>query len=113
MRYLVIYRPEVGEEGGTPDPEHMAAMGRLVEEMTKAGSLISTEPLTPRAKGGRVRRSGDQYTVSEETGRAAGYAMLNAGSREEAIELCKQFLAVAGDGTAELRQVMEFAPPAG
>ena len=32
MRYLTIYRPERGEEGGAPSPEHMAAMGKLIEE---------------------------------------------------------------------------------
>ena len=31
MRYLSIYRPESGQEGGMPSPEHMAAMGRLIE----------------------------------------------------------------------------------
>lgn len=41
MRYLTIYRPESGEEGGMPSPDHMAAMGRLVEESMADGSLIS------------------------------------------------------------------------
>jgi hypothetical protein len=110
MRYLAIYRPESGEEGGMPTPEHMAAMGRLIEDMTKAGSLISTEPLTVRAAGARVRYSGGQFTVSDETERAGGFAFLNAGSREEAIELCRAFLKVAGDGTCELRQVLDMRP---
>lgn len=111
MRYLTIWRPEAGEEGGTPDPAHMAEMGKLVEEMTKIGSLIATEPLAARANGARVRRSGGQFTVTDEDGRAAGYAFLNAGSREEAIELAKTFMAVAGDGVCELRQILEFGPP--
>ena len=42
--------------------------------------------------------------------RAGGFAILNANSREEAIELGKTFLKVAGDGVVEIRQVMEFAP---
>ena len=111
MRYLVIWRPETGEEGGMPDPAHMAEMGKLVEEMTKIGSLIATEPLAARANGARVRRSGDSFTVTDEDTRAAGYAFLQAASREEAIELCKQFQGVAGDGVCELRQILEFGPP--
>jgi hypothetical protein len=110
MRYLTIYRPTSGVEGGMPDAEHMAAMGELVEEMTKAGSLISTEPLTVRAAGGRVRLANGQFTVSEEAERAGGYAFLHANSREEAFELAKKFLSVAGDGEVELRQVLEFTP---
>ena len=39
MRYLSIYRPESGVEGGMPSPEHMAAMGRLIEEWTAKGAL--------------------------------------------------------------------------
>ncbi|MDP3659893.1 YciI family protein [Phenylobacterium sp.] len=111
MRYLVIYRPESGVEGGMPDAEHMQAMGDLIETMMASGSLISTEPLGTRDKGGRVRLAGGEFTVSDEAVRAGGFAFLNADSREAAIALCKTFLKVAGDGTCELRQVMEFGPP--
>jgi hypothetical protein len=110
MRYLSIYRPESGVEGGMPRPEHMAAMGRLIEEWTAKGALISTEPLTPRDQCARVRFADGAFTVSEETVRAGGFAFLDADSKEEAIELCKAFLKVAGPGTCELRQVLEFAP---
>ena len=111
MRYLTIYRPESGVEGGAPTPEHMAAMGRLIEEWTAKGKLISTEPLTPRDQCARLRLSeSGEFTVSEETVRAGGFAFLNAASKDEAIELCKTFLKVAGPGTCEIRQILEFAP---
>ena len=110
MRYLTIYRPEAGEEGGMPSPDHMAAMGRLIEEWTAKGVLISTEPLTPRDHCARLRLSNGAFTVSDETVRAGGFAFINAGSREEAIEHCKIFLKVAGDGTCEIREILEFAP---
>ena len=38
-----------------------------------------------------------------------GFALLKAKSKEEAIELTKRFLKVAGDGECELRQVFEAA----
>ena len=111
MRYLSIYRPEAGVEGGDPSPEHMAAMMRLIEDWTAKGALISTEPLTPRDRCARVRLDGNgQFSVAEETVRAGGFAFLNADSKEEAVELCKTFLKVAGPGTCELRQILEFAP---
>ena len=110
MRYLTIYRPEAGEEGGMPSPEHMAAMGRLIEEWSAKGKLIDTQPLTPRDQCARLRLSNGQYTVSEETVRAGGFALLEFASKEEAIEGCKEFLKVAGDGTVEIRQILEFAP---
>jgi hypothetical protein len=113
MRYLVIYRAEGREEGGAPDPEHMAEMGRYAEEQTRAGVLLGTEPLGVRELGARVRLKDGQFTVSDEAERASGYAFLNAGSREEVIAQCKDFLKVAGDGVTEIRQILEFGPPPG
>lgn len=111
MRYLSLYRPLAGEEGAMPEPEHMQAMGRLVEEMTAKGSLLNTEPLGVRALGARVTMKDGQLSVADEDERMGGYALLQAGSREEAIALAKTFLKVAGDGVCEIRQIMEFGPP--
>ena len=111
MKFISLYRPAGGEEGGMPDPEHMAAMGRLIEEWTAKKKLISTEPLTPRDQCARVQLADGAFTVSAEPDRISGFAFLEAASKEEAIELCKVFLKVAGDGTCEIRQVLEFAPP--
>lgn|SRR5579862_1685645 len=110
MRYLCIYRPANGEEGGPPDPAHMEAMGRLVDEWTRKGKLVVTEPLMARNHCAKVRRYNGRHIVTDVEDRASGYAFLNADSREEAIELCKVFLDVAGDGETELRPIMEFAP---
>ncbi len=111
MRYLCLYRPLTGEEGGMPTPEHMASMNALVEAMTRAGKLIKTEPLGMRSLGAVVRREGGKLTVKAPEERAGGYAFINAGSREELIELIDGFLQVAGDGECEVRQVLEFGPP--
>jgi hypothetical protein len=112
MRYLTIFRPTGGVEGGMPSPEHMAAMGRLIEQMMTAGALVSTEPLTTRDKGARVTLKDGVYSIADESERAGGFAILNFASRAAAIEGCKQFLQVAGDGTVEMRQILEFTPPA-
>jgi hypothetical protein len=110
MRYLTIYRPTASEEGGTPTPEHMAAMGKLIEEWTAKGALISTEPLTPRDACARITLKDGAFTVTDEPDRAGGFALLTFPTKEAAIEGCKAFLKVAGDGTVEMRQILEFAP---
>jgi hypothetical protein len=110
MKFLSIYRPTSSEEGGAPTPDHMAAMGRLMEEWTAKGVLLSAEPLTPRDQCARLTLANGAFTVAEETVRAGGFAFLEAASKAEVIEYCKIFLKVAGDGTCELRQVLEFAP---
>jgi hypothetical protein len=112
MRFLTLYRPlGEGEVTGPPDPEHMAAMGRLIEEATAAGSLIATEPLAARAHCASVTRTdAGAVTVDPVSDRMAGYAFLNASSLEEAIAFTQGFLDVMGGGTCELRQILEFGP---
>jgi hypothetical protein len=45
------------------------------------------------------------FTEAKEV--VGGLALLQANSKEEAIELVKEFLQVAGDGECELRQLFE------
>jgi hypothetical protein len=110
MRFLSIYKSV--ETGQPPTLEEMTRMGNLIEEWTKAGSLLATEGCLPSAKGARVRRSGETVTVTDgpfaETKEVVGgFALLQAKSKEEAVELVKIFLKVAGDGECELRQLYE------
>ena len=111
MRFLCLYKSSKPE--GTPTtPQEMAAMGQLIEEMTKAGVLLATEGCLPSAKGARVRLSGGKITVTDgpftETKEiVGGFALIQAASKAEAIGWTKRFLAVAGDGESEIRQVWE------
>jgi hypothetical protein len=117
MRFLCVYKPSKGE-GGPPTQAEMAAMGKLIEDMTREGVLVSTEGCQPSAKGARVRLSGGKISVTDgpfvETKELiGGFAILETKSKEEAIELTKRFLRVAGDGETEVRQLHEptdFAP---
>jgi hypothetical protein len=121
MRFLSIYRPDKKTAGVPPSKEHMAEMGKLVEEGTKAGTLLATGGLLPISKGGaRIRCSGGEITVidgpfTESKELIAGFAIIKAKSKEEAIEGARRFLKIAGDGESELRQIMEpegdFAKP--
>lgn len=110
MRFLSIYKAP--ETNVPPTTEEMARMGQLIEEMTNAGVLLATEGCLPSAKGARVRRSGGKLTVTdgpftESKELVAGFALLNAKSKEEAVELTKRFLEVAGEGECEIRQIFE------
>jgi hypothetical protein len=110
MRFLSVYKS--AERGTPPTPEEMAAMGKLIEEAMKAGWLLATEGCLPSALGARVRRTGDKLIVTdgpftESTEVIGGFAIMKANSKEEAIELLRQFLKVAGEGECELRQLYE------
>ena len=110
MRFLSVFKTT--ERTAPPSAEEMANMGRLIQEGMKAGWLISTEGCLPTSLGARVRRSGGNLTVTDgpfaETKEAiGGFAILQAKSKEEAIELTRNFLKIAGEGECELRQLYE------
>ena len=110
MKFLSIYK--TAERSTPPSQDEMARMGKLIEEGFKAGWLVSTEGCLPSALGARVRLSSGKVTVTdgpftEAKELVGGFAILRTNSKEEAIELVKQFLPVAGDGECELRQLYE------
>jgi hypothetical protein len=110
MRFLSIYKAV--ERNTPPSPEEMATMGKLVEEGFRAGWLLATEGCLPSTLGSRVRRSDGHVIVTdgpfaESKEVVGGFAILNAKSKEEAIELTKHFLSVVGQGECELRQLCE------
>jgi len=87
-------------------------MGKLIQEGMKSGWLLSTEGCLPSALGARVRRAGGNFTVTdgpftESKEVVGGFALIRAGSKQEAIEYTKRFLEVAGDGESEIRQIYE------
>ena len=108
MRFLSIYKSV--ETGVPPTPEHMAAMGQLIEQEMKTGTLVSTEGCLPTALGARVRLDGGKVTVtdgpfSEAKEVVGGFAILEVASKAEAIEATKRFLKVTGGGECEIRQI--------
>jgi hypothetical protein len=110
MRFLSIYKTV--ERNTPPTAEEMATMGKLIGDSMKAGFLLATEGCMPTALGARVRRSSGKVSVTdgpftESKEVVGGLAILKANSKEEAIEIARQFLAVAGDGECELRQIYE------
>lgn len=113
MRFLSVYKTV--ETGLPPTPEEMAVMGKLIEEGMKAGWLLAVEGCLPSAQGARVSQSKGNVVVTDgpftETKELiGGFAILDAVSKEHAIELTKHFLKIAGDGECELRQLHEAGP---
>jgi hypothetical protein len=113
MRYMTIYKP--GTENDVPTEKEIAALGQLIEEMARDGTLITTDGLQPSSKGARVRiDSNGKLTVidgpfTETKELVGGFAIINAKSKAEAIELTKRFLKVMGKGESEIR-LMHDAP---
>ena len=101
MRFLSMIRIEE-TTGQAPSEQLMADMGKLIEELTRTGQLVSTAGLRPTSEGVRVRlhRGGKvsvvdgPFTETKEV--IGGYAILEAQSKAEAVELTRRFLKVHG-----------------
>ena len=126
MRYMMMVKADRNSEtgrnyeaGAPPDPKLMAAIGKHSDEMTKAGVLLETGGLLPSSKGVRVRAAAGQLTVTdgpfiESKELIGGYGILEAGSKQEAIELGKAFMKIHVDvlgpsyqGELEIRQMFD------
>lgn len=120
MRFLSMVRVQESA-AQVPSEQLMADMGRLIQEMTAAGKLVSTAGLRPTAEGVRVRlaRGGQMTTTdgpfTEAKEVVGGFALLEAASKEEAVTLTRRFLAVHGpewEVECEVRQLdgPDFGP---
>jgi len=115
MRYFSLFKPDPSTRGGPPTPEMQAAVGKLIDEMVRAGVLLATEGFMPDAKDVRVRLQRGEFLVTdgpftEATEVIGGFALMEARSREEIIEHTKRFLRTMGGGECEIHQLGN-APP--
>jgi len=115
MRFLSMIRIQENT-GKKPSERMMSEMGQLMAEMTAAGTLLDTAGLAPTANGKRVRLRGGTISVvdgpfTEIKEVIGGYAMLNAASFDEAMEMARRFVELhVADGweiDCEVRQVQE------
>ncbi|MFJ4985213.1 YciI family protein [Streptomyces sp. NPDC088732] len=113
MSLILIDQDKV--PAGGPSEQLMQDMGKLIEEMSAAGVLLDTAGLRPPAEGFRMHWDHGKLTVvdgpfTESKEFIGGYAIIQAKSKEEALEWTKRFLQVHGDEwelTCEVREVEE------
>ena len=112
MRFMVIIKatPDSEKTGPRADTQFFADMGKYNEELIKAGIVLAMDGLHPTSKGARVKFSGTSRTVTDGPFTEAkeligGFALIQAKSKEEAIEFTKRFRKVAGDGETEIRHL--------
>jgi len=116
MRFMMIVKANKDSEAGImPGEELLSAMGKYNEELMKAGVLLDAAGLQASSKGARVKFSGGKRTVidgpfTETKELIAGYWIIQAKSREEAIEWAKRVPPPHGEGQEgeiEIRQLFE------
>ncbi|HVJ20577.1 MAG TPA: YciI family protein [Polyangiaceae bacterium] len=109
MKFLMTY---AGDRSAPPTPEKMAAIGKLTAEMMAAGVVVMTGGLVRPTTGTHVRMTAGTFSVTDgpfaETKELIdGFALIEVGSRAEAVEMARRFMSVAGDGEGEILQVFE------
>ncbi|HYZ10029.1 MAG TPA: YciI family protein [Pseudonocardiaceae bacterium] len=114
MRFMILMKATQDSEAGVmPSEEILAAMTKYNEELVKAGVLLAGEGLHPSSKGTRVTFSGGKTTVvdgpfTETKELVAGYWLIQARSRDEAIEWVKRCPSSPDEEyEIEIRQVFE------
>ena len=117
MRFMIIVKATRDSEAGVmPEEKLIAEMGTYHEQLQKAGMLLDGSGLQPSSKGWRIRYSGDKRTLvdgpfTETKELIAGYTLIQAKSREEAIEWTRRYPNPAGGGKEceiEVRQLFEL-----
>ena len=117
MRFMIIVKATRDSEAGImPEEKLFAAMADYHEQLAQAGALLDASGLQPSSKGWRIKYNGKQRTVidgpfAETKELVAGYTLIQAKSREEALEWTNRFPNPAvdgGEGEIEVRQLYEL-----
>ena len=114
MKFLMTYtqRPDAPP----PTPEHMAKIGAYAERNMKAGILLMTGGLVRPSRGIQLRCEHGKVSVTdgpfaETKDLIDGFALVEVGSRDAAVQLASEFMQLAGDGTGEILQVFDQGGP--
>jgi hypothetical protein len=109
MRFLCLYKRGKAETNTPPSPSEQAAMGRLIEDMSKAGVLLATEGCLSSEHGVRVVVDSGMFDVKNgpfpEKELVSGLCLMQVKDKAEAVEWCKRFLSVVKEGQSEVYQL--------
>jgi hypothetical protein len=113
---IIVKATKDSEAGVMPSEGLIAEMAKYHEELQKAGMLLDASGLQASSKGWRIKYSGAKRTVvdgpfPETKELIAGYTLIKAKSRQEALEWTKRFPNPTIDGgqcEIEVRQLFEL-----
>ena len=119
MRYMIFVKGNTDYEAGKPpSPALLEAIGKLAEKEIRAGRMVEMGGLMPSAAGAVVRASKGRLRVTDGPFAEAkevigGYAVFDVQSRDEILEMAKEFmqahidvLGPSFEGEVEVRQVV-------
>lgn len=119
MRFMSIVKSSEDYRLGMPPQPLLEAIGKLGDELTRAGVMVGMGGLLPSAMGSfRVRQQGKRLSVTdgpfiEAKELIGGFAIFEVASRDEAMELAIRFMELhlehwpEWEGETEVRQMFE------
>lgn len=115
MRFMMMVIPkgyESAAPGAVPSAEAVAKMAEYNKSLQQAGVLLALDGLLPPSTGARISFSDGKPTVtdgpfSEAKEVIGGYWIIQARSREEAIEWAKR-APMSSNEIIEVRQIFEM-----
>ena len=112
MRFMLFIHPPTQDSNWSPSPEDVATMERFNDELRRAGVLLDLAGLHPTSEGAVVRwNTGRPVVFDGPFGEAkevvGGYWMIQAASKEEAVEWATR-VPNGGDAWIEVRRVHEI-----
>jgi len=114
-RYMMFITHSEDYRNQTPPPGLYEAMGEFVDANLKSGVLIDTAGLQATSAGTRVRLSGGKINVTDGPFTEAkeivgGYALVEARSKKEAIDLATKFMDIHRIHWPEFEGACEVRP---
>jgi hypothetical protein len=121
MKFMTMVKS--AESQGLPPKELIDAIAELGAKSTADGSLVTAGGLGPSAASTRVRLEGGKITVHdgpfiEAKELVGGFAIIEVDSKEEAVEVAKEFLELHRKhwpgwvGESEVRPLIDGPPGA-
>jgi hypothetical protein len=113
LRVLALTKADASSEAGTPPaPERASRMAALIEEMKRAGVFLMTESLQPSSGAARLRASSGKHSwtdgpFAESKELVAGFTIIKADSKSEAMAWATRYADVLGDCEVDVRRVVE------
>jgi hypothetical protein len=119
MKYLSFIRHSESYRETQPPAALMEAMAKFVERSLKEGTVVDTGGLLPSKAGFKVRLTKGKITTTDGPFTEArevigGWAILNASSKEEALQIATEFMELHRrhwpefEGESEVRPMFDF-----
>ena len=108
MRFMIIRKADANTEAGVkPTQELLESMAAYMEEMAKAGILVSGDGLKPSSQGARVKFTNGAPRVidgpfAEAKELIAGYSVIDVPSLADAIAWTKRWPASGFEANVEI-----------